>query len=345
MAEPFVNKAEFQPEKRPVIRVKSDLEKLDGSYEDLDIELLPDGKPKAVVFFDVDKTLVRFRSVYREAISKLFPQEPDKDKLFEVYESNFQLGSSRGEMIRMKGIYLDGREDWIDSKVYEEEYFSKHRGEINHPGHELYDVAGDFLRKFDDLASGQIVKEYKQDPKSFESIKIRPIYHLAEIYKRLGIPMVCMSANPGKFIEAACKYLGLSEYFIDSASDWDVDGDKEYKIQYLIGELEKKDIKVPYDRLIIVGDSIKGDIGSGLRFKDMKKDQENVNIKGLLVVENQNALAAAEEKVRNDTQLQKLVKEFDVKAVQLDKVSFSSVDGKPRLSSHYQNDFMKDMKI
>lgn len=335
----------LMPEREKSIQIESSLERLDGRHELFDIGLMGDGKPTLVAFFDVDKTLVRFRSIYRDAIAEVFPEESDKDRLFEIYEAGFQLGSSRAEQIRLQGIYREGKSDWIDAELFESSYFDSHREEINHPGTQLYDRATALLREFDEAASQGIIKEYQGDPTVFDKVKIEPTYHLARIYKRLGIPMVCMSANPGKFIRSVCKYLDLSEFFIEAASDWDVDGDKEHKMQWLVGQLEHKGLPIPYDRLEIVGDSIKGDIASGLRFKELigrGGSDKPVDVRGLLVVDSDEAIQQVKKKIAHDPELQELVRSFDVRTFELHRVTYSP-QGTPNLGSLYRKDFSRQL--
>ena len=341
------NETPTRPE-RPVITVESELERPDGSRAEFNIELLPDGKPKALAFFDVDKTLVRLDPVYRESIHELFPQDPDLDHQLEVYRSAFYFGSSWAEMTRMRGIYEEGKKQWEVPRVFERERFKSPEQliEINNAGSETHTIADKLLHRFDEIASRVIAEQYQHDPESFEAAKIQPIYHLAEVYKRLGVPMVCMSANPGKFIRSACKYMGLSDYFIDVASDWDVEGDKEHKIKYLVERLESKGVPVPYSRMIVVGDSIRGDVGAGWRYgQKLHKNQKEqpVSVKGILVVEDSAALANAEERVANDPELKDMVASTDVQAFDLSQVTYSP-EGTPNIGGKHRAKFMSRLR-
>jgi len=348
MSEKILNNEQLLQPERSKLVVESSLERPDGSKAEFGVELLADGKPKALAFFDVDKTLVHLDPVYKEAIHELFPQDVDLDHGLKIYKAGFQLGSSWAEMVRMRGIYLEGKKHWEDSKVFETERFQtqSQREEVNLTGSELHAIADGLLHQFDEIASQVIGRQYESNPQSFEKAKIQPIYHLTEIYKRLGVPMVCMSANPGKFIKSVCKYMGLADYFIEAASDWDVEGDKEHKIDYLVERLKAKGLPIPYDRMIIVGDSIKGDIGAGWRYKDRLHDVNGngpVDVKGVLVVDDEQALAAAEAKVANEPELQTMLESFEVEAFNLSKVTYSP-QGTPNIGGQHRKGFLSHLK-
>ena len=99
----------------------------------------------------------------------------------------------------------------------------------------------------------------------FEKANIAPIFKLAQMYSRLGIPMVGFTANAKVLVDKLAKYLKLSDIFLDIATDETMQGGgKEVAIKYLIDELESKGIPIPKGRMIFVGDSLRGDIGTSL---------------------------------------------------------------------------------
>ncbi|MBU1039121.1 hypothetical protein KKC17_02745 [Patescibacteria group bacterium] len=328
------------------IEVESNLEKPDGSREIFKINLLPDGKPKLIAFCDIDKTFVHLEPCYKEIRKTLWPKAVDKEGLEEVtrvHLAGFRLGTMWRELDRMHRIYELGQEQYKDSDVYSREILgSGKEGEyIDQPGNSLYEQANKMLETFDNVAAEVVEKMYQADADSFNEGKIGPIYHLAAMYKRLGVPMMAMSANPKKFLNAVLKYTGLSEHFIDSASDTDVPGLKEYKMEYLMETLKNKGLNIPYDRLIILGDSPTGDVGSGPRFEKLMKAKNpdlQVTVKGLLVVENNNDLQSARQVVSQDQDLIKSVQILD-----LSSVPVSKIDGSYLLAGKNQKDFLKEV--
>ena len=73
------------------ISVNSELEHLDGDKKDIKIELMEDGKPRAMAFFDIDGTLAHLSIIHSQAIQKLFPNQ----ELKELEETYYKvLGSS-----------------------------------------------------------------------------------------------------------------------------------------------------------------------------------------------------------------------------------------------------------
>ncbi|MEK7651839.1 MAG: HAD family hydrolase [Patescibacteria group bacterium] len=336
------------------LTVKSELEDLNGENPDIDIELGSDGLPRAMAFFDIDKTFTHLQPVYMEAVPQLFPQEVDAVKLWKVYEAGFKLGTSWREFYRMYGIYVLGKKEWIDPEVYTEQFMKPHIGEIDNPGNEYYEIADSYLKKFDMLATAAIQRQYSENPAAFEETKIRPIFHLAKLYKRLKIPMFGMSANPRNFVRQASKVLGLSEYFIDCASDTDVPGAKEYKIDYLIQKAKQKGIPIPYSKLIVVGDSISGDIGSGIRFKKLAESTsgqghtnsaDEISVHGLLVAADQGDVDSARAKIQQDADLAEMAESMNIQAIRTDLVEETTNNGRTSslMAKGHQNKFLIDL--
>ena len=130
--------------------------------------------------------------------------------------------------------------------------------------------------------------------------------------------MVGMTANPKKFANALCKYAGLGEFFMDCATDTDVPGTKEYKMQYLIKQLEEMGIKIPYDKLLVIGDSPLGDVGSGSKFQKLEKEKHpEVKTKGIVINGNEEDLTVAINKLKETTDME--IHAMDVNQVPLDK--------------------------
>lgn len=328
------------------INIQSNLERVDGLRENFKIDLLPDGKPRIVAFCDIDKTFIHLEPAYEEIRKALWPEAVKKEGIAEVnhvHLGGFKLGTMWRELDRMHRIYELGQEKFKDVEIYKKEILGRgmegeHIDTIGDTLHEEMDVK---LKNYDEVAAEVIEQMYKKDPNSFDKGKIGPVYHLADIYKRLGVPMVAMSANPKKFLNAVLKYAGLSEHFIDCASDTDVPGLKEYKMKYLINILENKGLEIPYDRLVIIGDSAEGDVGSGPRFKKLMNKEEpdlNIVVKGLLVVDNEKDLQNTVSSISHDRELCD-----SVQALDLSGVPISKVDGAYLMAGKNKEKFLKQL--
>ncbi len=319
------------------ISIPSRLEKVDGSHAELRISLAEDGKTKAIAFFDIDKTLAHLTSIHTQAIGTLFP---DADpELAETYFKGFKLGNSYREFDRMHGIYVDGHTAWKDPEVYISERLKLYGAEIDEAGNEAHETAAQYLAQYGEAASAIADSVYQTKPEEFEQAKIEPIFVLAEYYKRLGVGMVGMTANADVFVKKLAKYLGLADLFIDIATDETmVGGGKEIAIRHLIEDLISRGIPVATDRLIFVGDSLRGDIGSGAKFHEYGA----YSGKGVLVLENKNELIDIERQINNDPELRKIVDAVDTEAFVLDDVP-KNQDGKPSLLSRGRDKFMRKL--
>src|SRR3989338_9547863 len=108
----FLSKLErsSDPVKEWII-LKSELENINGSNQDIRIGIMEDGMPKAMAFFDIDGTLAHLSAIHGQAIKELFT-DADPEELEQTYYAGFKLGNSFREFDRMKGIYADGRAGW-----------------------------------------------------------------------------------------------------------------------------------------------------------------------------------------------------------------------------------------
>lgn len=322
----------------------SALAKADGSHENFSIKLEKDGKPPLLVFEDIDKTLLHIEPTYKEIRKKMWPHEVEKEGLEEfskVHLDGFRLGTMWRELYRMHGIYQLGKEEWKNPDVYEKEFLAAGKpGEhVDDNGDEYHELADKLLQQFDAIAAEVVEQQAKENPQLFESSKIGPLYKLNAIYKKMGVPVVGMTANPRKFIEALCKYTGLSEQFLDCATDTDVLKAKEYKMQWLAERLEKKGLPIPYDRLLVIGDSPKGDVGSASRFQKLEKEKHpEVSASGILIVEGdadvEKAINVFSENNIDDINIQA----FNYKKTPLDE------KGDPQLYSKFRELFLSKIQ-
>lgn len=327
------------------IPVKSELEDIEGNKKDIQIEIMNDGKPRAMAFFDIDETLAHLDVIHGKAISKLFPEEDPKE-LEETYYKGFKLGNSFREFDRMRGIYVDGHMEWKDPKEYWENRYLPNAKEIdeekNENGNEnqAHKIAAEILKLYGETAAEIADEIYQENPKKFGQSNIEPIFHLARIYSRLGIPMVGFTANAKIFVEKLAKYLKLSDLFIDIATDETMSGGgKELAIDYLISKLELKGISVPKDRLIFVGDSIRGDIGTSLKAKEKNKE---ISGQGILVLKDKKALIEIKKQISEDTNLKHMVESIDIHGLIVEDVPLDE-KGKPMLLSRFRDKFYEKL--
>ena len=324
------------PETR-IVSLQSEIKSVDGEKKQIAIKLAGDGMPKAVAFFDIDGTLAELTSIHGAVIKEVF-QSDDQNELAETFFAGFKLGNSFREFDRMHGIYVDGYDAWRDPEVYIRERLQPYRDEIDEPGNPAHERASQYLNKYSGMAAGVAKATYEDNPETFEEVKLKPIFHLAKLYQRLGIPMVGMTANGHDFAKAISTYLGLGELFVDVATDREIaGGGKERAMEYLIKELEEKGIKIPKDRLIIVGDSLRGDIGSALKYRDA--GNVGSKSKGLLVLRDDNELLKMQRLIETDDGLKSIVSEVDTSALVIANVPLSK-SGKPLLGSGSRGDFL-----
>jgi len=321
------------------ISIPSEFESLDGTNKNIKIEIMEDGKPRAMAFFDIDGTLAHLSIIHGRAIAKLF-REQEPTELEETYYKGFRLGNSFREFDRMRGIYIDGHTEWKDPEVYLKERFLSYSKEIDEPGHVDHDIAAGMLKEYGNIAAQMCDELYKKSPEEFEKSNIAPIFKLAQMYARLGIPMVGFTANAKVFVDKLAKYLKLSDIFLDIATDETmVGGGKEIAIQYLINKLEEKGIPVPHDRLIFVGDSLRGDIGTSL----VARNKNNkISGQGVLVLKDKEALIEMEKQISADPRLRKIVDSIDVHGFVVGEVPLDE-KGNPILLSRFRSKFLRKL--
>jgi len=322
------------------IKVLSELPSIDGSYEEISVTITEDGTPAAVAFFDIDKTLAELKNIHGKAIKTLFQELFDKDfpDIEEVYFKGFRLGNSFREFDRMNGIYNLGFREWIDPEMYVRERLNYNKKEIDSEGNNIHNSAKMYLDRYVIIASRIADELYNNTPEEFETSKIKPVFALAKFYKSMGIPMFGMTANGKDFVQTLSKYLGLSELFISIATDEDmIGGGKEIIIPKLIKKLEDKGIKVSKEKLVIVGDSLSGDIGSGYRYRDEGKD---IFIKGILVLKDNEELEEMKKQIERNSELRRIIKNTDTEAFIVDNVKLDR-NGNPIINGDKKNFLIK----
>lgn len=329
-----------ETDKYTYLKVNSNLLGLGGSHKEISITITEDGTPRAIAFFDIDKTLAELKNIHGQAIKALFKEVFDQEfsGIEEIYFKGFRLGNSFREFDRMNGIYADGYKEWIDPEIYIKERLDYKKEDIDSEGTDDHKIAKMYLDRYVEIASKIADETFIKNPKEFESSKIMPVMALAKFYKILGIPMFGMTANGKKFVETIAKYLGLADLFIDIATDEDmVGGGKEIIIPKLIKRLEDKGVKVSKEKLVIVGDSLSGDIGSGYRYKD---DQNEIFIKGILVLKNMDELDQIKKQIAGNNELKKIIQNTDTEAFVVENVKIDG-NGVPSLFSSQLNFLFK----
>ena len=321
------------------IDVESELVGLDGKKKIIKIELMQDNKPRALAFFDIDETLAHLDMIHGPAIQKLFPGQDEKE-LETTYYQGFKLGSSIREFDRMRGIYADGHVEWKDPEIYFKERLVPNMEEIDKPGHLAHSIATDILKEYGKVAAEVCEELYKKDSEKFTKSNIAPIFLLAQMYFRLGIPLVGFTANAKVLVDKLAKYLKLSDFFIDIATDENMTGGgKEIAIHHLIARLEAKGVPIPKGRLIFVGDSLRGDIGTSLKAKG--KDQD-LSGQGILVLKDKAALVEIKKQINGDPELRAIVDSINIHGLIVSDVPLDE-KGNPMLLSRFRGQFLEKL--
>jgi len=277
--------------------------------------------------------------VHGASIAKLFPDE-DPVELEQTYYRGFKLGNSFREFDRLRGIYIDGHIEWKDPEIYLRDRFTSQAEEIDQPGHLAHNIAAGILKEYGEIASAICDELYQKNPEKFEKANIAPIFKLAQMYSRLGIPMVGFTANAKVLVDKLAKYLKLSDIFIDIATDETMaGGGKEVAIKYLIDELESKEIPIPKGRMIFVGDSLRGDIGTSLTAREKN---EGIFGQGILVLKDRDALLEIERQINTDPKLRQIADNIDVRGLVIGDVPLDE-KGNPMLLSRFREKFLKKL--
>jgi phosphoglycolate phosphatase-like HAD superfamily hydrolase len=321
------------------VEIQSELESIDGNKKNIKIEILGDGMPRAMAFFDIDGTLAHLDMIHGKAIQLLFPNQ-DAEELKETYYKGFRLGNSFREFDRMHGIYIEGEKEWKDPEFYLKNRFAVFSKEIDEPGNEAHDLAANYLKDYGEKAAQISDELFRSNPEEFKKSNIQPVFLLAKMFSRLGIPMVGFTANAKVFVEKLAKYLELSDIFLDIATDEIMSGGgKEIAIPYLIKKLESKGLKIQKDHLIFVGDSLRGDIGTELK---VKIDGEIVHGQGILVLRDKKELIEIKKLISKEIELKKITESINIFGLMVEEVP-KDKDGSPMFLSRFQEKFMEKL--
>ena len=258
-------------------KVVSHLEGPSGEHEEISVSISQeDGSLRHANYWDLDKTLLLAEPIHAKAVEQIFPDfardEASREELHQVYFDGFALGNSFREWDRMWRIYGEGQTKYKDALVYEGEY----RGEdnpkqklIDEPVHseQYHERANEILQRYGKIAYGIMKKEYDQSPVGFQKGFVKPeMLQLLEAKTRLGQVSVYMTANQRDFARGLVAFSGLYKYGLALATDEDMaGGGKEVAIRKLTLELASMGLQVNKQMATAIGDSIKGDVGSGAK--------------------------------------------------------------------------------
>ncbi len=233
------------------------------------------GELRHVNFWDLDKTLLLAEPIHAKAVEQIFPEfaktEEARAELHKVYFAGFKLGNSFREWDRMWRIYGEGQEKYKDHRVYEAEFLGKDnpkRRIIDEPGHAegFHERANNILQRYGKIAYDFMAEEYKADPEGFSQRILKPeIVQLLIEKTKLGQVSVFMTANQADFARGLVAFSGLWKYGLALATDETMaGGGKEIAIRTLFGQLEEMGLTPNKDECTAIGDSILGDVGSGV---------------------------------------------------------------------------------
>ncbi|MBI4458324.1 hypothetical protein HY633_05155, partial [Candidatus Uhrbacteria bacterium] len=210
-------------------------------------------------FFDMDRTLLRLDFIYKPTLLGVFPDVADGEALWRLHSDGFKLGTSYREFDRLHGIVRDGRDAWADP----DRYLRERQAIIDADGPErrrAADYTGVYAAKAFEVARAA----HARDPGVFERAHIEPIVHLLRLLRRLGAATFCMTANNEEFARMVLAMSGLAGDFLDLAGDESTaGGGKEVAIRQLVVRAARRGLRVARDGIMLVGDSLVGDLGVG----------------------------------------------------------------------------------
>ena len=259
------------------LAVRSRLGGPNGERAELSIAVSSqDGEMRGINFWDLDKTLLLAEPIHAKAVDQIFPafaeSRESRDELHKVYFNGFALGNSFREWDRMWRIYGEGQNQYKDVRVYETEFMGNDNPKqklIDEPGHGegYHERANEILQRYGRIAYDVMRKEYEKDPEEFQKGFLKPeMLQLLIEKSRLGQASVYMTANQKDFARGLVAFSGLYKYGLALATDETMaGGGKEVAIRNLIKELGDMGLRVNKKRAAAIGDSIKGDVGSGAR--------------------------------------------------------------------------------
>ena len=254
--------------------VQSNLVGSNGERAIIRVAVSPEGELKHTNYWDLDKTVLLSEPIHARAVEQIFPEfakdEMARRELHKVYFDGFALGNSFREWDRMWRIYGEGQTQYKEARLYESEFMGGDNSRqklIDEPGHDerYHERANEILQRYGKIAYGIMKEEYDRNPADFQKNFLKPeMMQLLKAKTRLGQVHVYMTANQRDFAIGLVAFSGLYKYGLALATDETMaGGGKEIAIQKLTGELKSMGLTVNKERATAIGDSIKGDVGSG----------------------------------------------------------------------------------
>ena len=108
---------------------------------------------------------------------------------------------------------------------------------------------------------------------------------------------------------------------------------------FIINKLESKSIRVPKDRLIFVGDSLRGDIGSSLIAKNKNK---KILGQGVLVLNNKKELIQIKKQISKDPKLKMVTDSMNIYGLVIEDVPLDE-EKNPMLLSRFADKFLEKL--
>ncbi len=293
----------------------------DGEHATLSIAIdTADGKARRVNFWDLDKTVLWAHDVHLTAVLKMFPEAAAKDPkdLQDTSEAGWRLGNSYREWYRLYKIYTEGRNEYRDVEAFRKEFIEneENRKRIDGTGHEWHDIAAEILARYD-IEASSVLSDLHESGKLGEEFLMPAMVHLLDAKTRLGEINTFMTANPPGLAQALVQYSGLWKYGFDIASDHDmVGGGKEIAIEHLIRRIDELGIQLGRVCHIVLGDSKRGDVGSG--YKLMK--EKGYTVAGVLVRKDLAEADLFKQAASSDPQLREMMTKMDFTLVASDDV-------------------------
>jgi phosphoglycolate phosphatase-like HAD superfamily hydrolase len=295
-----------------------------GEKVEIPVAIAEDGNLMMVNFWDIDKTLLWPKAVQFAAIPRMFPNAVDVDNLRTTFEAGWGLGTPYREFDRLIRIFQEGDLELKDVEIYRKKYIANDllRKKIDEAGHPegWHERAFSAVDQYSYMLRDTVLDLYAKNPDFFKSETFvnGPLMHLLQAKTRLGQTNVIMTSNPGIYASELVAVSGLYKFALALSPGEDmVGGGKEICIKKLIKTLEAMGLKVPKDRLVVIGDSERGDIGSGYKIMQSEKGWR---FSGILVRKDMSEADLFKEAAISDDSLLDIVTGMDMTLIASDEV-------------------------
>ena len=235
---------------------------------DLDIWFSHDGTLLRVNFWDIDNCLLYSWGLFKKYLERLFPHD-SPEELDRVFSQGSKLGNSYREFHRMLRVFWEKESRYIDPDLYYFDFLSDIdiRKKIDTPGYpeRWHEQSAEVVSRLWWVAKEVLDEIFNKNPSYFssESFLNTPLVKLLKKKSAQGELNVLMTANPRILWVTIAKYSWISQYCYALAGDEDmIGGWKEIAIEKLVLKLEKEVWNIHPNRLTVIWDSERWDIGS-----------------------------------------------------------------------------------